>query len=1047
MTPSLPFKAALSALVLCAATSLAQAQGCTNVDQYPETVVVPGDPGVLKNIATCSYLSEYSAVGPVVAGSHYQFNVSPGGYITIREGTSDGPVIAAGYAPVTATPTGNGNLYAHWNVDAACATSSSGCKVTTVKVLNCMPPTASVMTVDDCATNQFTVNVNVTDLGDGPNVSMIYTVNGGALQTLPGVQVGTTPLGPFSIGASVNLTITHGADSLCNLTFNNLVSANTCPTIVQCGGAPLDQTYCYTNNDLNHWHYLSNTPGLPLIMIFSAGTIESASYDHLRIYDGPNNQGTLLFDHTQTSQFNLTALQVVAPSGEIWMENSSDGSSSCASGTQTQWAWQVGCLDCVPASATYTVQTDCAAQVFTVDVHITALGSDPSLDITNNAGAAVVTALDTGVYTVGPFPITTLATLTLVNSDNNLCNVTSPVLTNPLCESVIQCGGAPLDQTYCYGNNDAHAWSWASSTGDPLIAIFSAGTIESAFTVYDHIRIYNGTNNLAPLIYENVAGTTSLVGLQAIAPSGHMYMEMTSDGSGSCNGGTQTQWAWQVGCLDCVPPVATYSVVTNCDSMQFNIAVTITTFGSDPVLDIMNDGGALPVAATGAGTYITGPFAASDTVIITLVNDMNSLCNIHSAPLTNPLCPTIVTCGGAPLADTYCYQNSDNHEWHWQSSGGQPLAIQFTAGTIESEFTVWDHIRIYDGVDNTGTLIYENVSGTTTLAGVLAIASSGDLYMQVSSDFINSCEDGSYDTWVWSIGCLDCTNPVVSAFNVVKDCIHHAFSVEVNVDSTGSSPVVRIANSLNTDTLANVGTGITTVGPFPMDSTVVLTVMNESNALCRVFSPALTEVTATCVDSVCAATAYEYCYTNNDTAWFLYQGTANVPLTIQFLWGQMLAGDFVQIFDGGSPTSTLLWQGNLNGNMAGLVMNTNNAQHKLLMRVVSNAIGSCATGQAFPPLHWVVECGAVGVNELSASAFSMYPNPTTGELTLRLPAGTLGSMDLRITDLTGRAVYHERFNAAGPVKNFDLKELAGGNYTVTLTTNTWVKSQQLQIIH
>src|SRR5690606_20861844 len=105
----------------------------------------------------------------------------------------------------------------------------------------------------------------------------------------------------------------------------------------------------------------------------------------------------------------------------------SDGSVSCSSGSQTEWAWQVGCLDCNPAEATYTVVTDCDAQNFTVDVHVTVLGSDPTLDITNDAGAPVVTATDTGMYTVGPFPITTLVTLTLVNDNNSLCNVVSPV--------------------------------------------------------------------------------------------------------------------------------------------------------------------------------------------------------------------------------------------------------------------------------------------------------------------------------------------------------------------------------------------------------------------------------------------------------------------------------------------------------------------------------------------------------------------------------------------------------------------------------------------
>jgi hypothetical protein len=406
-----------------------------------------------------------------------------------------------------------------------------------------------------------------------------------------------------------------------------------------------------------------------------------------------------------------------------------------------------------------------------------------------------------------------------------------------------------------------------------------------------------------------------------------------------------------------------------------------------------------------------------------------------------------VQCGSDPVAETYCYINNDTHEWHWQSSSGQPLAMQFTAGTIES--ASWDHLRIYAGADASAPLIYENTAQFpgTALDTIPVVIGGTDIYMQVTSDGSGSCQGGGYLTWAWSVGCLDCTNPAAS-YSVVEDCIHHSFSLAVNVDSTGSSSSVRIANSLNTDTLTNIPAGITMVGPFPMDSVVSLTVMNATNSLCRVFSPQFTASTTNCVDSVCAAEAFEYCYTNNDTAWFLYQGTANVPLTIQFLWGQMMAGDFVQIYDGQSPLpQNLLWQGNLNGNMAGFAINTTNPQHQLLMRVVSNGAGSCATGEASLPLHWVVQCGAVGIHETAASEFSMYPNPTTGQLTVRLPENSRGAMDLRITDVAGRIVHHERFNASSAVNTFDLKDLVSGNYTVTLTTNDWVKSQQLQIIH
>lgn len=1051
MNRKLPLKVAALVLACSMAWVQASAQGCTNTSQYPGDTILPDPLGAVTPISTCSYFQEYSAVGPVVAGGNYEFTVTANGYITVHEGTPTGPVIAQGVSPVVATATAAGTLFAHWNVDANCATST-GCQTTNVQfLLNCVPPTVTVTPVDDCANNQFSLTVNVTSLGDGTSVSMIYSVDGGADITLSELPTGTYNLGPFTVGSLVNLTVAHSSDPLCNRVFTGLQSANTCPTIINCGGAPLAQTYCYINNDNNHWHYQASAV-FPLILIFSSGQIESNSYDHLKIYDGPDNTGTLLWENP-TGTTDLTGLQVIAPSGEIYMQNSSDGSVSCQTNSGWTWNWQVGCLDCTPATATYTVNTDCTNMNYTVDVNITNLGSDPTLGITNNGGAATVTATSAGVYTVGPFPANVPVVITLENSDNPLCNMHSASLVNPLCPVIIQCGTPALTDSYCYGLNDTHAWHWQAATpGDSLSLRFISGSIQAAFTGSgDHLRIYDGPNNTSPLLFDHTqTNTVNLADLQVTSTGPDIYMEMTSDGFGSCSDGSTIGWNWMVGCADCSAPVATYSVATDCSNMTYLVAVNITSLGSDPVLDIINNGGALPVAATAPGVYSVGPFPAGDTTVITLLNDVNALCSVHSPALVNPLCPTVLQCDSAPAAQTYCYINNDNHEWHWQSSAGQPLAMQFTAGTIES--SNYDRITIYNGPDANSPVLFTNPVGvTTTLTGQLIISTGPDLYMTVTSDGSVSCQSGSMNTWLWSIGCLDCTNPAAS-YTVVEDCIHHAFSVAVNVDSTGSSPVVRIANSLNTDTLANVPAGITMVGPFPMDSTVTLTVLNQTNNLCRVFSPAFTASSNNCVDSVCTngyeALAYEYCYTNNDTAWFLYQGGGTSPLTIHFLWGQLLAGDFVQVFNGSTPTpANLLWQGNLNGNMSGFAINTTNPQQKMLMRVVSNAAGSCSTGQASLPLHWVVACGAVGVNELASTTFSMYPNPTTGDLMLRLPAEARGPVDLRIVDLAGRIVRHERFVASGSVNSFDLKDLQGGNYTVTITTNDWVNSQRLQIVH
>ncbi|WP_040254855.1 fibronectin type III domain-containing protein, partial [Psychroserpens mesophilus] len=81
----------------------------------------------------------------------------------------------------------------------------------------------------------------------------------------------------------------------------------------------------------------------------------------------------------------------------------------------------------------------------------------------------------------------------------------------------------------------------------------------------------------------------------------------------------------------------------------------------------------------------------------------------------------LIDCTQAPTNITYCYGNNDTTNWTFTSSDGSPIRITFNAGGIES---CCDDILIYDGVDATGTLIYQGNNGGN-LAG-LTFDSIGD---------------------------------------------------------------------------------------------------------------------------------------------------------------------------------------------------------------------------------------------------------------------------------------------------------------------------------
>lgn len=214
----------------------------------------------------------------------------------------------------------------------------------------------------------------------------------------------------------------------------------------------------------------------------------------------------------------------------------------CANGTPT----------CTEPVATFTPQ--CGSQnEYTVDVNITDLGDATEVSITNDGGAAAVTGItSTGVYSVGPFPLDQEVSLTVVHGGDSNCNLTEVVTSVGLaCEHVIVCG-TDLNQNYCYTNLDHTQFLYSSPDGSPITIIFNSGLIqpEEAGTLVDAIHIYDGSTTAAPTLYfGNNSG--DLTGLTRTATSGHIVLEVISDGGGSCLDGSLGLgggWDWDIFC-------------------------------------------------------------------------------------------------------------------------------------------------------------------------------------------------------------------------------------------------------------------------------------------------------------------------------------------------------------------------------------------------------------------------------------------------------------------------------------------------------------------
>ncbi len=230
----------LSFLLLTRFAALSQ---CTNTSAFATATINPT--GSIVTITTCSFAGEFSTINGAVAGQTLNFTSSvPTDFITIRSGSSNGPVVAFGTSPLSFANSFTGTLFAHWNTDVSCGSQNS-CRTTTVQCTNCTAPPpvndlctgalpiacAQTITGNTSTATTDAVATCVTSLSSAPGVW--YTFAGdGSITTLS--LCGSsydTKIGVFS-GSCASLTCVTGNDdfSSCGLqsqvTFQTAIGTN-----------------------------------------------------------------------------------------------------------------------------------------------------------------------------------------------------------------------------------------------------------------------------------------------------------------------------------------------------------------------------------------------------------------------------------------------------------------------------------------------------------------------------------------------------------------------------------------------------------------------------------------------------------------------------------------------------------------------------------------------------------------------------------------------------------------------------------------------------
>jgi hypothetical protein len=201
------YLASLSVMVTMLLSGVSHAQ-CTNASEFPfGGATAPTAAAPLTTIATCSFQEEYSMLNNVAAATIYQCAILTGGYITIRQGTPTGPVIAAGISPLQWNSTVAGTYYAHWNVDASCATAN-GCVETTMTYISpasaCTNPVAAGAAAASpaaaCPSANFALSLTGATLGTG----LTYQWQSAATAAGPWTNIAGATTGNYTLQQSVD---------------------------------------------------------------------------------------------------------------------------------------------------------------------------------------------------------------------------------------------------------------------------------------------------------------------------------------------------------------------------------------------------------------------------------------------------------------------------------------------------------------------------------------------------------------------------------------------------------------------------------------------------------------------------------------------------------------------------------------------------------------------------------------------------------------------------------------------------------------------------
>ncbi len=671
---------------------------------------------------------------------------------------------------------------------------------------------------------------------------------------------------------------------------------------------------------------------------------------------------------------------------------------------------------CLPAAASASIVEDCDNAQFSILVDVTDLGDSINLEITNDAGVASTTVTATGEVTVGPFTVGSPVVLTLVNENDNICDVALDSILDlcPTAVNTLDFYNLQFPATLTYPLNEmtdqfVYAQAYEAGLTDTTMGSAAEG-----------IEVWIG------------------------------YSDADTDPSG-------TGWTWEVATFNLeVGNNDEYAV----DMQDLSLAEGTYYYASRFTLN--------------AGPFMYGGILAdgSNGGIWDGTTNISGVLTVEARlPLAGDDCanPIIVTSLPYNTTDdtvnyTNGFDNGDSPCSNFYMSGNDVVYTYTPSADASINFELSGLSVTYSGIH---VLDGCPTDGMTTCLGFAGNSSSADRAVENISVVNGATYYIIISTWAipnsvaYTLDITEntCTNATVG-YAVVSDCDNTGgFFIEVDVTDMGSATDITVTDDQGSAAQTTMAIAMLTFGPYDNGTDVVVTISDDNDASCGQTSGSLTQTVCPPANDDCSgaqsvtqetgildadsATAIagtiagatdsglpaEECNgftgTANNDVWYSFEAlTTDVNITFD---NEATAFDLVAILysgtcgaltvvdcaDAGDPEEI---------NATGLTVGTT-----YYTRAFNYGNGISPTNVVFDLKIWSPT--TLGLDTLeNQAAFTYYPNPIKNTLTLNAQ-NTIENVT--VYNMLGQVVLKATPNAIS--SDLDTSSLQTGTYFVQVT--------------